>query len=173
MPRGRPKGSTQKKPSQKKEETPKRKPGAPTKYKPEYCATVVDVMKDGSSLIAVAAKIGVSRKILTDWQHRHPEFRVACDAGKALSQKWWEQLATSVATGECMEHPVYHRSNANMIQFLMSRRFSDYYAKNRQIIQDEPQAAVKDKIAEMSREERLEAIKRYKLIIETLESEDD
>jgi len=59
-----------------------------------------------------------------------------------------------------------------MIQFLMSRRFSDYYAKNRQIIQEEPQK-VKDSIAEMSAEERLAAIKRYKMIIETLENDDD
>jgi len=167
MPRGRPKkGSTNKEPQ------PKRPIGAPTKYKPEYCQTVIDVMKNGESLIAVAAKIGVSRKILTDWQHRHVEFRVACDAGKALAQRWWEDLAGQVASGECAEHPVYHRANANMIQFLMSRRFSDYYAKNRQIIQEEP-TKVKDQIAEMSKEERLAAIKRYKMIIETLESDDD
>lgn len=168
MPKGRPrKGSTsQKEPKQ------KRPVGAPTKYKPEHCQVVIDVMRTGQSLVAVAAKIGVSRKILKDWQHRHPEFRAACDAGKALAQRWWEDLAGQVASGECAEHPVYHRANANMIQFLMSRRFSDYYAKNRQIIQEEPQK-VKDSIAEMSKEERLAAIKRYKIIIETLEGDDD
>jgi len=144
--------------------------GRPTKYRKKHCQTVIAVMAEGKSLVAVAKEIGVSRKILNDWMIRHEEFREACNIGKDLSQEWWEKLAVLVATGRHNETP-YKKANHGMIQFLMSRRFPDYYQKN-QNYNEEKTEQVKDSIAEMSKEERLAAIKRYKMIIETLEGED-
>lgn len=147
------------------------KVGRPSKYKKRFCKTVIEMMAEGKSLAAVAKEIGVSRKILNDWMIRHEEFREACNIGKDAAQEWWEKLAVLVATGRHDETP-YKKANHGMIQFLMSRRFPDYYQKN-QNYNEEKTEQVKDSIAEMSKEERLAAIKRYKMIIETLEGEDD
>ena len=146
--------------------------GRPTKYRKKHCHTVIAVMKEGKSLVAVAKEIGVSRKILNDWQLRYPEFREACNIGKDLAQEWWERLAVLVATGK-HDKTAYKKANHGMIQFLMSRRFSDYYQKNQNYNRDETLEQAKDPISEMTKEERLEAIKRYKIIIETLEGQDD
>jgi len=147
------------------------KRGRPSKYKKKYCETVVDIMREGKSLVAVAKEIGVSRKILNDWQKRYPEFREACDVGKDAAQYWWESLAAMVATGQ-HDKTAYKKANHGMIQFLMARRFQDYYQKNQNYIEEKVEEA-KDPIAEMSKEERIAVIKRYKMIIETLEGEDE
>lgn len=105
------------------------KVGRPSKYQKKYCDLVIEIMREGKSLVAVAAEIGVSRKILNDWQVRYPDFREACDVGKALSQAWWEKLATMVAVG-AHHNTRYAKANYGMIQFLISRRFPDYYAKS-------------------------------------------
>lgn len=113
---------------------PKKKMGRPSKYKPEYCQTVIDIMSQGKSMAAVAAEIGVGVNRLTGWCEDHEEFRKACDAGRALALRWWENLATMVATGQHEKHEVFKKANAGMIMFLMSRRFQEYYNKSAALI---------------------------------------
>lgn len=73
--------------------------GRPTKYRKVYCQRVVELMEEGSSLTAVAAKLGVCRNTLLAWQAEHPEFLSACTRGKALCAAWWEERAKDVAKG--------------------------------------------------------------------------
>lgn len=117
------------------EQPPKKKVGRPSNYKPEFCDLVVELMSQGLSISAVAAEIGVGRQKLLDWQKTNEEFRVACEAGKELAQKWWEDLAMDVATGKASSHEVYKKANHGMIMFMMSRRFPDYYAKNQTMLE--------------------------------------
>jgi hypothetical protein len=145
--------------------------GRPTKYKEEYCQLIRNFMSGGMSIAACAAEIGVSRKILNDWANRHPNFRVACDAGKEDAQRWWEALAMGVATGANATHDVYKKANHGMIMFMMSRRFPDYYAKNRQITEDGNQSKLEE-MAALTREERLILIGRYKQMIDELERDE-
>lgn len=114
-----------------------KKTGRPEKYRPEYCELVRRLMGKGESVAACCAEIGVPRQTFIEWQKRHPEFRDACELGKEDSQRWWEKLAMTIATGAAHqkrkegETNVDHLKKANdkMIQFLMSRRFPDYYSK--------------------------------------------
>ena len=74
-------------------ETPKRKrrPGRPSSYRPEYCDVGIDAGKEGWSLTATAAKIGVHRATLLDWGTAHPEFGDALKVHRAHRAHWWEE----------------------------------------------------------------------------------
>lgn len=75
--------------------------GRPTLYDPAYCEVVVDTMREGKSLMSVAAKLGVSRATLNVWGEAHPEFLDAVARGKALCAEKWEEIALANAmTGQ-------------------------------------------------------------------------
>lgn len=74
-------------------------PGAPSKFREEYCEAVIEHMADGASLTTFAAAIGVSRRTLTVWQGAHPDFADAVDLAKAKALAWWEERARDIAQG--------------------------------------------------------------------------
>lgn len=94
---------------------PKHAGGAPTLYRPEYCAGIVEhfermaiapspesvpvaetetegkwkreyrvICAEIPTLLSFARSIGVSAKVLSEWQNRHPEFREACARAKDI-----------------------------------------------------------------------------------------
>lgn len=69
----------------------KRKAGRPTKYKPEMCAQVVELMREGASLAEVSAEIGITRETLNQWRHSNEKFSDAVKNGIELSRAWWER----------------------------------------------------------------------------------
>lgn len=77
----------------------KRPVGRPSKYRPEYCAMVVEHMSEGASLTSFAAEIDVSRETISEWSRVHPEFSVAVKKGKAKCAAWWERLGRTGAMG--------------------------------------------------------------------------
>ena len=101
----------------------------PTDYREKYCKEVILHLKDGKSLTSFAAEIGTHREVLWQWRQKHPLFNNACLVALGLAQKWWENFAMSVATGE-VHNPKYKgrfkNHNSGMIMFLMKQRFEDY-----------------------------------------------
>ena len=65
--------------------------GRPTKYKPEYCQKVVELMADGMAKIEVCAELGmgIGYDAFLDWQKKYPEFSEAVKIGNRLSEAWW------------------------------------------------------------------------------------
>jgi len=63
--------------------------GRPTKYKPEYCDTIVDFMRDGASIVEFAASIGVSRDSVYEWAKNNPAFSDALKTAMELCEAWW------------------------------------------------------------------------------------
>ena len=80
-------------------ETPKRKrrPGRPSSYRPEYCDVIIEAGKEGWSLTATAAKIGVHRATLFDWGTAHPEFGDALKSHRAHRAHSWEERLRDIA----------------------------------------------------------------------------
>lgn len=75
--------------------------GRPTKYKEEYCQTVIPFMSQGYSTKAFAGSIGVSLATVYTWMDTYPEFLEAVKSGQAASAMWWEDtLRKNAATGE-------------------------------------------------------------------------
>ena len=64
----------------------------PTTYKPEYCEQVIELGRQGMSVVEMAADLGVHRETLEEnWPAAHPEFSEAFTRAKVLSQAWWER----------------------------------------------------------------------------------
>ena len=63
--------------------------GRPTKYKPEYCDLVIDLMKQGASMQEVALEIEVNIDTLYEWIKVHDTFSEAIKRGKSFSEGWW------------------------------------------------------------------------------------
>ena len=51
------------------------KVGRPTKYKPQMCETVIDLMKDGASLDEVRGELDISKDTLYRWKEDYEDFR--------------------------------------------------------------------------------------------------
>jgi transposase len=71
----------------------KNKVGRPSKYDPEMCLKLMDLMRDGASLVEVAAELGICEKTLHLWKQNKdiPEFAEAVKRGAQLSNAWWEK----------------------------------------------------------------------------------
>lgn len=78
--------------TKRKPESEKLKPGAPSKYKPEFCALLVEKMSEGYSIEACAGFMGVSFDSVYHWFKIHPEFSEAKKEGEAASRKYWERV---------------------------------------------------------------------------------
>lgn len=105
------------------------KVGRPTKYKVEYCSLLIEHMSQGFSYETFAAKVGVHRGILYDWEKEYPEFHDTKKKAQEISQLWWESagingLYTIVEHGEGGEKSVVEKKiNQAMWIFNMKARF--------------------------------------------------
>jgi len=68
-----------------------RKMGRPTKYKPEMCETVIELMKEGASQQEVLAALDISNDTFYRWKSENQEFSETIKRGIQLSQAWWER----------------------------------------------------------------------------------
>jgi len=69
----------------------KNKPGRPTKYLPEMCETVIELMREGASQDEVIGHLDISRDTFYRWKEENKEFSDAIKRGIRLSQAWWER----------------------------------------------------------------------------------
>ena len=67
--------------------------GRPEKYRPEMCATALELMRNGSSKKAVAAALDINRDTLYQWEKKYPELSDTIKKGEELSEVWWEEKA--------------------------------------------------------------------------------
>ena len=77
-------------------------------YKPEYCAHVIALGKEGYCCYRMAEALGVGRRTLYDWTKLYPEwetaFQLARDSTKSwLSKKMIENLENKNFQGRMME----------------------------------------------------------------------
>ena len=67
------------------------KVGRPTKYKPEMCDIVIELMKEGASQQEVLGELGISNATFYKWKQENEEFSETIKRGIRLSQAWWEK----------------------------------------------------------------------------------
>ncbi len=67
------------------------KVGRPTKYKPEMCETVVELMKEGASQEEVIGSLDISKDTYYRWKEENKDFSDAIKRGIGLSRAWWEK----------------------------------------------------------------------------------
>lgn len=87
--------------------------GRPSSYKPEYCERIVELGKQGMSVVEMACEIGVSRATLeTNWPAAHPEFLEAFTRAREESQAWWEKAGRVGMAGKNIDAAIWSRSMA-------------------------------------------------------------
>lgn len=84
--------------------------GRPTKYKPEYCALVIEMGKDGKSWAQMASALDVDRATFYHWQEQYPEFLTAFNRAKVHAQAWWEEKASAALDTRDFNAPVWKKS---------------------------------------------------------------
>lgn len=89
--------------------------GRPTLYRPEYCEKVIDLGKQGCSVVEMAAEIGVDRNTIErHWPEAHPEFFQAITQARDFSQAWWEGIGRKMMIeepgGVKLNHSIWSRS---------------------------------------------------------------
>ena len=87
--------------------------GRPSEYREEYCERVIELGKEGMSVVEMAAEIGVHRETLEqNWPTAHEEFSEAFARARLLSQAWWERKGRESLTTPGFQASVWSRSMA-------------------------------------------------------------
>lgn len=73
--------------------------GRPTKYRPEYCALLIEHMAEGMPVDTFAPQIGVIPQTLYEWMDKNPEFYDAHKEGKARSYEYWINVGKRLSLG--------------------------------------------------------------------------
>jgi hypothetical protein len=95
--------------------------GRPEEYKPEYCERVIELGKDGCSVVQMACHLGVVKQTLHNWSGQHEEFLDAFTRAKQHSQCWWEAQGQKGIWSRDFNAPAWSRS--------MAARFPDDYTE--------------------------------------------
>lgn len=87
--------------------------GRPSKYDPSYCERVIELGKQGASVVEMAVEIGVNRSTLeTEWPSVHPEFSEALTHARECSQMWWEKTGRVGMIDNTINASIWSRSMA-------------------------------------------------------------
>jgi transposase len=67
--------------------------GRPSLYNPAYCERVIELGKEGCSVVEMASDLGVCRNTIeTTWPADHSDFLEAFTKARVYSQAWWESM---------------------------------------------------------------------------------
>jgi len=87
--------------------------GRPSTFKAEYCEKVIELGKQGMSVVEMACEIGVARATLeTNWPEQHPEFLEAFTRAREESQAWWEKTGREGMKAKSIDSAIFSRSMA-------------------------------------------------------------
>ena len=111
--------------------TPRKKPedllkvGRPSLYKPEYCEKVIELGREGKSLVQIASHFDVTRQAVLEWANQHPEFFAALERARVHAQNWWENQAQAGMHAKIFNSKVWEVS--------VRARFREDYTERREV----------------------------------------
>jgi hypothetical protein len=95
--------------------------GRPSDYRPEYCAQVIELGKQGKSVVQMACAIEVAKSTLYLWEKEHPEFSDAFTRARQHAQDWWESKGQDSLEKPGFQSSLWSRS--------MAARFPEDYTE--------------------------------------------
>jgi transposase len=125
--------------------------GRPTKYQPEICEKVIELMKGGASRHTVALELEIDYQTLLNWEEKHKEFFDALKIGTSLSRGWWEKKAQeSIADKDI---------NATILIFNLKNRFREAWNDTqKQVIDSKSEVNVKGEVRVDNLDERIKEL---------------
>lgn len=89
--------------------------GRPTKYRPELCDRLLEMMSDGKSVMQFCSEVGISRDTFYRWTHDNDDFSDTFTRAKAKCEAYWEAK---------MQQAMFDRdTNAPLMKFYLANRF--------------------------------------------------
>ena len=86
--------------------------GRPTEYKREYAQQIIELMRQGLSLTAAAAEIGVWRQRIYEWAEQDEELADATKWGQALRTNFLEKRLLSATDGPTVTSSIFALKNS-------------------------------------------------------------
>jgi hypothetical protein len=68
-----------------------KKPQSKYIFKPEMCAQIIEMGKEGASQKMMFSEIGINKGVAETWKKNYPEFADALDTAVTNSQAYWER----------------------------------------------------------------------------------
>ena len=99
--------------------------GRPTKYRPEYCGTILAVGEVGGWLAEMAEACDVHRSTMDEWAAEHPEFSEALMRAKQKAQAWFEREGRLGLSADKFNSALWAKQ--------MSSRHRDEYTERREV----------------------------------------
>ena len=130
--------------------------GRPSDFKKKFCKNIIETRAQGKSIAQFRAEFSINASTYYRWRDSFPEFREACEIAKDLDQSFWENKLIDLALGTEKSKKL----NANIIMFILCRRFSDYYKKEETKVESTIKADVSATTAKMSQDELREEFSR-------------
>lgn len=92
--------------------------GRPSKYTPDMLPKIIELMKEGASLVEVSAEIGVNDETIQDWKDpKSPrykeEFSVTIQEGVSLSAAWWQRMGRTNLTERDFQTGLWYANMKN------------------------------------------------------------
>lgn len=97
--------------------------GRPTKYRPEFCETIIEIAEQGGWMCEMAEACDVHRNTFDLWVDAHPEFMEALMRAKQKAQAWFEKTGREALWAD--------KFNSALWQKQMSARHPDEYTERR------------------------------------------
>ena len=66
--------------------------GRPTKYDPKFCRVILDMAKQGKSVVQMSAHLEIARSTFYEWIKNEPEFSDTFDIAKEIMESFWEDV---------------------------------------------------------------------------------
>lgn len=101
--------------------------GRPSKFKPEFCAKVLELGREGASKAEMALELDIAYSTFDVWQNENAEFSEAVKAAERLSQGWWEREGRRATFGAM---PGF---NATSYIFQMKNRFKEDWREKQEV----------------------------------------
>ena len=119
----------------KKDGTPAKKLGPPSKYKKSYHPQkFIDMSREGYFKPQIAAVFNIHEDTFTNWETEHSEFDAAVKMGTMLCKVWWLNLGRhSMETGEEMS-----KNQLTLYLKTMSQMFPQEWSEKFRVIDETP-----------------------------------
>ncbi len=101
--------------------------GRPSVYLPEYCELVIELGKQGKSLVQMASVLDITKQTLLVWERERPDFSDAMTRARAHSQAWWENAGQD----NMLLAPGQGTFNASVWSRSMAARFPEDWRENK------------------------------------------
>lgn len=98
------------------------------KYDPSFCERIVELGKEGYSVVQIADEFGVNRDTIYQWRNdteRFPGFKEAFDEARVGAESYWEKVGQDGIMGKI--------KGFNQVSwiFMMKARFQDWHEKTK------------------------------------------